>query len=235
MKDRHHAAIKSALSQFNTQYLYDNRILFGGGTRIALELDEFRKSVDIDFICPNKASYRAVRTQVTNSSFGQLVDTPLTLHRDIRADRDAVRSIIDVDGITIKLEFVSFDDYQLNPQPDVLWGVPVIDRDSCFITKILANADRYRSEPKKDIVDLLMMFHYWGEPSEAVWDEVDAHYGPIAEENLINALQGVVDVPDYLHKTIKVCEMDADSEKKLISLAQHWLQHLCQSNASPTP
>ncbi|MCU7556076.1 nucleotidyl transferase AbiEii/AbiGii toxin family protein [Alteromonas sp. ASW11-19] len=226
MKSLHHAAIKKALSQFNSHYLSENQILFGDGTRIALELDEYRKSIDIDFLCPDKASYRAVRTQVTNNSFGNLVDKPFTLPREIRADRDAVRAFINVDDITIKLEFVSFDDYQLKAACDLMWGVPIINRDSCFVTKILANADRYRTEPRKDIVDLVMMYRHWGEPSEAVWDEVDAHYGPIAEENLIYALQGITCEPTYLQKTIAVCEMDPASAQQIEETAEHWLHTL---------
>ncbi|GAB7225145.1 hypothetical protein VoSk93_43660 [Vibrio owensii] len=46
---------------------------FGGGTRIALELDEFRESIDIDFLCPNKDSYRSVRQEVMNVTLGNLV------------------------------------------------------------------------------------------------------------------------------------------------------------------
>ena len=46
---QHHRLIARALENFNADYLRENRILFGGGTRIALELGEFRESVDIDF------------------------------------------------------------------------------------------------------------------------------------------------------------------------------------------
>jgi hypothetical protein len=38
-----------------------------------LELDEYRESVDIDFLCRDKKSFRAVREQVTNRTLGELV------------------------------------------------------------------------------------------------------------------------------------------------------------------
>uniref|UniRef100_UPI0040478EF9 hypothetical protein n=1 Tax=Rheinheimera sp. TaxID=1869214 RepID=UPI0040478EF9 len=44
---RHHQLIASCLENFNTDYLARHNILFGGGTRIALELDEYRESVDM--------------------------------------------------------------------------------------------------------------------------------------------------------------------------------------------
>ena len=71
----HHQIISSALKNFNSEFLCKNNIIFGGGTRIALEIDEYRESVDIDFLCPDMASYRAVREQVTNISLGCLVNT----------------------------------------------------------------------------------------------------------------------------------------------------------------
>jgi hypothetical protein len=55
-KPSHHQAISSALDYFSSEYLSENNIIFGGGTRIALEINEYRESVDIDFLCPNKLS-----------------------------------------------------------------------------------------------------------------------------------------------------------------------------------
>ncbi|WP_322543705.1 nucleotidyl transferase AbiEii/AbiGii toxin family protein [Pantoea eucrina] len=31
-------------------------MFFGGGTRIALEINEYRESIDVDFLCPDRAS-----------------------------------------------------------------------------------------------------------------------------------------------------------------------------------
>ena len=44
----HHQLIEQLLQGFNHEYLGSHNILFGGGTRIALELKEYRTSVDID-------------------------------------------------------------------------------------------------------------------------------------------------------------------------------------------
>jgi hypothetical protein len=67
----HHRLIMTALAQFDADFFTQHAICFGGGTRIALELDEYRESVDIDLLCPNKDAYRAVREQVTNLSLGE--------------------------------------------------------------------------------------------------------------------------------------------------------------------
>jgi len=67
----HHQLIEQLLQGFNHEYLGSHNILFGGGTRIALELKEYRTSVDIDFLCANAEAYRAVRRQVTSQSRGE--------------------------------------------------------------------------------------------------------------------------------------------------------------------
>ena len=90
-----------------------HRIGFGGGTRIAMELDEYRESVDIDLFCPSTASYRAVRETVTDHSLGRLMRTPLTLSREVRADRYGVRTAIQEEGVSIKLEIIAFEDWHL--------------------------------------------------------------------------------------------------------------------------
>ncbi|MFA2885436.1 nucleotidyl transferase AbiEii/AbiGii toxin family protein [Acinetobacter pittii] len=172
----HHNLIYSALDNFNSDYLTEHQILFGGGTRIALELNEYRKSIDIDFLCPNKDSYRAVRTTASNNSLGNLVKKDFEYPREIRLDRDSTRCFILIDGVTIKLEFVSFADYSLNQDKNNNFHVPAIDHDACYLTKLLANADRYNDEPYKDIFDLLAMFENWGEINTEVWKASDTHY-----------------------------------------------------------
>lgn len=89
---KHHQLIAACLENFNGEYFTEHNILFGGGTRIALELDEYRESVDIDFLCPDINAYRAVRQQVTNTSLGELVRVPFTYSREIRFDRYGVRT-----------------------------------------------------------------------------------------------------------------------------------------------
>lgn len=163
---------------FNRQFLTENNIIFGGGTRIALEINEYRESIDIDFLCPNKKSFKSVREQVSSSSLGELVKEDFRYAREIRFDRDAVRTVIDHEDTIIKLEFVSFDDYDLKwISNKELFPVPFLDHNSCFYTKLLANSDRKLVYPYKDIIDLLAMRSEWGGiPQESI-DNAINHYG----------------------------------------------------------
>jgi hypothetical protein len=209
----HHKTIKKILEHFNIDYLTENNILFGGGTRIALELDEYRKSVDIDFLCMNTPSYKAVRTQACNVSLGNILSDDLTFAREIRCERSAVRTFVNHDDINVKLEFVAFDDYQLTPQLDSPFSVPCIDHDSCYITKLLAHSDRKHCPERKDFFDLLMMFKCWGMPGENVWHECERHYGESPLIDLIGSLRGA----DDAHEKIKSAGVAVDIKPKLLN------------------
>ncbi|EOB2571272.1 nucleotidyl transferase AbiEii/AbiGii toxin family protein [Vibrio fluvialis] len=211
-KIEHHKIIESALSNFNAVFFCQNNIIFGGGTRIALELDEFRESVDIDFLCPNKTSYRAVRQEVTNVELGALVKDEFEYVREIRADRDAVRTVIKVSDTAIKLEFVSFDNYELTYEFDPSkFPVPVLSQESCFYTKLLANADRKLEPPYKDIFDILAMYKAWGSiPTRAI-ELAENHYGErTVVPSLINALEEIIKSPERYVKAATIVKMNPD-------------------------
>lgn len=204
----HHQLIRTALKNFNEDFFRENRIFFGGGTRIALELDEYRESIDIDFLCPDKQSYRAVRNEVTEYSLGNIVKKDFSYPREIRADRDAVRCFIEIDGTRIKLEFVSFADYQLTADPNAPFPVPALSKPSCYLTKLLANADRYADSPYKDIFDILAMFLSWGEIPKDAWEKADAHYGKSVVINGLIKSCRQIEENKLKYQTIAIEELD---------------------------
>ena len=60
IKHDHHKEIVKILSMLNSSFLDQEGIIFAGGTRIALELNEFRLSDDIDFFCINPEAFAAL-------------------------------------------------------------------------------------------------------------------------------------------------------------------------------
>jgi len=137
-------------------------VLFGGGTRITMELGEYRESVDIDFLCPDIQSYRAVRTQMRVRSLGTLIHEPFDFARDILVDRYGVRTVIKLNGTGIKLAFLNCSAHRLKSTEHSPFPVPSIDRQSCYITKVLAHTDRSATQHSTDFIDLLMMYRHWG-------------------------------------------------------------------------
>lgn len=225
-RPRHNATHK-ALLQFDKAFLLENKVLFGGDTRIAMELDEFRESVDIDFVCPSIESYRAVRSAVSSSSFGDLVNGELELIREIRADRYGVRTAIKVNDTPIKLEFISFSDYRLSMAETTSLPVPALDQDSCYITKLLALADRYAFPDKKDFIDLLTMQRKWGAPSQKAWAEVKRHYGEAPFKTLHKQLDMFLAYPEpILSAAAKLDITDEATLENLHQSAGEWIVKL---------
>ena len=58
-----HSNVLAVLAAFDAANLSQCRFLFGGGTRIVLDLEEYRESHDIDFLCSDAEGYAELRFQ----------------------------------------------------------------------------------------------------------------------------------------------------------------------------
>jgi hypothetical protein len=179
----HHRRIGQVLAAMNAPFLADAQCYFGGGTAIALQLDEYRESLDIDFLCADQAGYRQIREAVFNDpQLQSLFTQPVRLLRDVRADQYGVRTVLEMDGCPIKFEIVREGRITLGgvAVPDI--PVLCLTRSDSFAEKLLANADRYgdRSVMSRDIIDLLMMQQHWGSIPDTAWQKVGAAYGESA-------------------------------------------------------
>lgn len=225
---KRHQIIESALNNFNADFFTEHQIAFGGGTRIALELDEYRESTDIDFFCPNPQAYRAVRETITNLHLNTLVKTEFKYLREIRADRYAVRTVFNHMDETIKLEFINFTGYQLTVEHDEgKFPMPFLDRKSCFYTKLLANSDRKLTEPYKDIFDLLAMYKVWGNiPQESIALAEQLYGKKTVIPSLKLALNDVLEKPEKYLAAAENVQMKAQWADELI---KHQTAKLLQS------
>lgn len=217
----HHQRIAAVLQCFDADYLKQHGILFGGGTRIAMALNEYRESTDIDFFCHSSGAYRAVRSQATQHSLGELIKAnyPFHLLREVRADRDAVRTFVKspIDETAIKLEFIHFD-IPINQEQQDGFDIPLVSRESCFTTKLLANADRYMQGVPKDIFDLCMMRKEWGVIPTLSWQLAANCYGEKTIANgLTNALNLFLKNPEkLLNLAIENLKIETELAYKLV-------------------
>ena len=174
------------MAALDAAFLAENGIYFGGGTRIVLELGEYRESRDIDFLCASRPGYRALRETVSARSLGRLAGTKaLKLDREVRADQYGVRTWLALPGLTLKFEIVREGRINLAGTSVPGLAVPCLDRPHAFAEKFLANADRGldASTLSRDAIDLAFMVQAWGRESavegaavarEAYGNEVDA-------------------------------------------------------------
>jgi hypothetical protein len=160
---RHHAVDK-ALAALNGDFLGGAKCFFGGGTRIVLELKEYRESADIDFLCADRDGYRALRSTITNISLGDVCMRPIKLAREVRADQYGIRTVLQIGDELIKFEIVNEARIDLSGELIKPLHVPCLDRECCFAEKILANDDRWNDESvlSRDVIDLAYMIEAWG-------------------------------------------------------------------------
>lgn len=152
----HHRIVAGILRSMNSPLLTEARCFFGGGTQLAMAYGEYRESRDVDFLCSNRTGFRLLREEVTTASLGRIVRERLTLAREVRADRDGIRTFFDVDGARIKFQILLEARIDLDGRLDGALKVPTLSVECAIAEKLLANADRGLDEAIlfRDLIDL---------------------------------------------------------------------------------
>lgn len=158
-----HRHVLQLLGGLDRGFLEDAKCYFAGGTRIVLELGEYRESKDIDFLCSSQDGYRRLRETVSEQSLGAIVAGDLVLSREVRADQYGIRTFLASGEIKIKFEIVREARIVLDGEDVEGLAVACLGRKHCFAEKFLANADRGldASTLSRDIVDLAFMIEGW--------------------------------------------------------------------------
>ena len=161
-----HRNVARILHALDPDVLARTQCCFGGGTRLTLELDEYRESEDIDFLCSDLPGYRELRAAVEDRSLGILLPRlppGVTLLRDVRADQYGIRTVLGVDEQPVKFEIILEARIHVTAENVKNIAVPVLDRVSCFAEKWLANADRWNDTAvlSRDALDLVFMLRAW--------------------------------------------------------------------------
>lgn len=153
---RHHQLIAKLLQSLDTSFLSDCACYFGGGTQLTLIFGEYRESRDIDFLCSSRTGFRKLRETVNDASLGAILKKPIALAREVRADRDGIRTFFLVEDVRIKFEILLEARIDLSGAMDRRLGVPALTFDSAVAEKFLANADRGldAATHARDIIDL---------------------------------------------------------------------------------
>lgn len=175
-----HAEVLRQLGFLDSRFLAKAACYFGGGTRMVLELGEYRESKDIDFLCADQAGYRAIRETASEKSLGHIARSPLVLAREVRMDQYGIRTRIGEGEAALKFEIVR--ESRIVLEGIRVAGIPVhcLARSSSFAEKFLANADRGldASTLSRDLIDLAFMFEGWSEDdARAGYDMAVEAYG----------------------------------------------------------
>lgn len=207
----HHNAILAALRSLNGDLFADAECYFGGGTAIVLKLDEYRESVDIDFLCASQDGYRILRQAVFGKGLAGLIRDGADVKelRDMKADQYGIRTFLEIQDTKIKFEIVRESRVPLSGEFDDAFGVPVLSREDMYLEKLLANADRChdKSVMSRDIIDISLMMTRWGDIPDAAWERAREVYGDIVEAAYASAVEDIRDV-DRLLECMKKMSMD---------------------------
>lgn len=162
----YHRLVGRALKWMDASFLVRAECYFGGGTLLAMTLGEYRESRDIDFLCSSRAGFRSLRETVTDRSLGAIFRQSVDLARDVRADRDGIRTFLNVGDVPIKFEIILEARIDLEGAIDKTLGIPTLRRECAIAEKFLANADRGLDEStlSRDLVDLSFIAAHAGRP-----------------------------------------------------------------------
>lgn len=187
----HHQRIARFLAALNADFLDQTSCYFGGGTAITLSLNEYRESVDVDFLCSSMDGYRALRNTITNASLGDILTKPVELAREVRADRYGIRTFVLVDGTPIKFEIVSEGRIEITGTMHPVFAVPTLSREDMYAEKLLANADRGSdaSAASRDAIDLAMLIEHWGTIPANAWAKARRAYGQSIDSSYMRAIE----------------------------------------------
>lgn len=202
----HHRTVLTALQSLDADFLGEAQCFFGGGTQLAMTFGEYRESRDMDFLCSSRAGFRLLREQVSQKSLGGLGRRPLSLAREVRADRDGIRTFIDVDGARIKFEILLEARIDLTGELDPVLKVPVLSIECAIAEKLLANADRGLDEStlSRDLVDLaFIILRVEKAAFRAGMTMAEEVYGTAVQRYLELALDGFRDSRGRADKSIE--------------------------------
>jgi len=190
-----HRTVLAVLQMLRADVLRRCHFLFGGGTRIVLDLGEYRVSKDIDFLCSDPQGYADLRFEASRHGYPALFTTEgidqLQFPREMRIDQYGIRFTVMSGGSTVGIELIREARIELDPGVRPPWSpVDCLSLPDCYAEKLLANSDRWadRQILSRDLIDLAALRAHCGPVPEAAWRKVEAAYRSAAEVDLLKAL-----------------------------------------------
>jgi Nucleotidyl transferase AbiEii toxin, Type IV TA system len=191
----HHQKVVAVLGALRSDVLARCRFWFGGGTRIVLELDEYRESRDIDFLCSDAAGYGELRLLASTGSYPALFTEEgcarLGFPREIRIDQYGIRFPVQLDGESLKVELIREARIELSAGVRPAWSpVDCLVIADCYAEKLLASSDRWadRQFLSRDLLDLAALRATCGPIPETAWEKAEKAYRSAPRDDLRKAL-----------------------------------------------
>lgn len=221
-----HRSVLAVLGAFRADLLSSCRFFFGGGTRIVLELDEYRESHDIDFLCSDASGYGELRLIATQQGYGGLFAPEaaegLRFPREMKVDQYGIRFPVFLGDESLKVELIREARIELGPGVRPSWSpVECLSLDDCYAEKLLANSDRWadRQFHSRDLIDLAFLRVRLGPIPEAVWRRVREAYKAAPDNDLRKALDAFGADAAYQQRCLRELRMEGTKDQLFQGLA----------------
>ena len=220
-KRDHHNRIATILQCLDAEILASRGCLFGGGTAIVLSREEYRESLDIDFLISDLAGYRELRQAIKgNNGLSPIIrdNLKLNLSSELRADQYGIRTMLNQGGVEIKFEIV-FEgriNLQLPSSQDKICGVASLTQLDMATSKLLANSDRWADDAifSRDLIDLAMLDLPTKKFRQAV-NKAATAYGEIVQVDLNKAINNLKSRTGRLRTCMSTLKMETIAEAVL--------------------
>ncbi|TGT68521.1 hypothetical protein EN802_26870 [bacterium M00.F.Ca.ET.159.01.1.1] len=216
-----HRVIAEALGLMDRDFLTATQCWFGGGTAIVMKLGEYRRSLDLDFLCADAGGYRELRTRASELGVRAFFPEPVEAARDFQIDQYGLRTVVRLREHPIRFEVVREGRIDLRGHFDEDLGIPALVPADMFAEKLLANADRCqdRAVAYRDAFDLGMLVKGYGQiPTEAL-DKAQTAYGPDIGRKVAWVVGKLRDIGE-LRDAAEVLQMDPAVGADAISALQ---------------
>ncbi|RWD87897.1 nucleotidyl transferase AbiEii/AbiGii toxin family protein [Mesorhizobium sp.] len=216
-----HRIIAEALGLMDREFLAATQCWFGGGTAIVMKLGEYRRSLDLDFLCADADGYRELRTRASELGVRAFFPESVEAVRDFQIDQYGLRTVVRLKGQSIRFEVIREGRIQLRGQFDDELGIPALIPPDMFAEKLLANADRCqdRATAYRDAFDLGMLVKaYVKIPADAL-GKAQSAYGADIQRKIawvVNRLQDKGELRD----AAEALQMDARTATDAVSVLQ---------------
>jgi hypothetical protein len=216
---RRHQSVLAVLEAMDAETLRRCGFVFAGGTRIVLELGEYRESDDVDFLCSSSAGYGELRLAVKSRSYAALF-TPaglsrLSFPREPRLDQYGIRFPVKLGEETLKVELVREARIELDSGVRPSWSpVDCLATIDCYAEKLLANSDRWadRQVLSRDLLDLAALRVHCGPIPPESWRKVEQAYKSAPRADLAKALALFDAGPDYRRRCLEGLSVRGESD-----------------------
>lgn len=203
-----HQSVLAVLGALRADFLASCRFLFGGGTRIVLQLDEFRESRGVDFLCSDAAGYAELRLAAVQHSYAGLFENPgeagISFPRELRVDQYGIRFPLICGEQQMKVALFREARITLDPGVRPEWSpVECLSLTDCFAETLLALSDRWADRQifSRDLIDLAVLRARVGPIPLEAWSKAEAAYKTAPRLDLEKALAALEEDSEYRERS----------------------------------